>query len=196
MAFARASLTLPALAILAVAGVRPAFAEVIQIGKDGGVTRFAGPAVYTDRGAVPLAPQPTPNAQASPAVSQIIAEAADRQAISGNLLSAMALRESNLRPNAISPKGAFGVMQLMPQTATSLGVDRFDTSQNIHGGAAYMRQMLNRYHGDLVLSLAAYNAGPGAVDRYRGVPPFAETKAYVGAILGRLADQAAVAAKP
>ncbi|HWM61070.1 MAG TPA: lytic transglycosylase domain-containing protein, partial [Rhizomicrobium sp.] len=87
-----------------------------------------------------------------------------------------------------SPKGARGVMQLMPGTARGLGVNAGDLSANVDDGAAYLAQMLDRFDGDIIKSLAAYNAGPEAVTRYGGVPPYPETQAYVSAVLGRLAD--------
>jgi soluble lytic murein transglycosylase-like protein len=170
-------------------------AEVIEIGANGAVTRFSGSAVYTSEGVRPIS---TPRLQAPHAaaavptaqVHEAITSAARRQSLSRDLLEAVAWRESGFRHTALSPKGAVGVMQIMPTTALGLGVDRYDLHQNIEGGAAYLRMMLNRYNGDTALALAAYNAGPGAVDRYRGVPPFAETRQYVGAILGRLAERA------
>lgn len=87
---------------------------------------------------------------------------------------------------AVSPKGARGVMQLMPGTARALGIDARDTIANIDGGADYLSRMMRRFDGDLVKTLAAYNAGPEAVDRYGGLPPYAETANYVRAILRRL----------
>ncbi len=101
--------------------------------------------------------------------------------------------ESGFKPDALSPKGAIGLMQLMPETARTLGVDPHDPSQNARGGAQYLRDLLSRYENDpnqVLLALAAYNAGPAAVERYHGVPPYAETRAYVAAILDRLAAQA------
>ena len=92
--------------------------------------------------------------------------------------------ESDFNPNVVSNAGAMGLMQLMPQTARSMGVrDPFDPRQNILGGTRYLRVLANSFNGDLVLTVAAYNAGGGAVTRYRGVPPYAETRRYVQRVL-------------
>jgi soluble lytic murein transglycosylase-like protein len=119
-------------------------------------------------------------------IGDLLNFAAKRYAIDANLLRAVAWNESAFQAGAVSPKGAVGVMQLTDGTARALGVDRYDLSQNILGGAAYLKQMLVRYGGDVSLALAAYNAGPDAVDRHRGVPPFEETLKYVQAIRGIL----------
>jgi soluble lytic murein transglycosylase-like protein len=173
-------------AVLAMAG--PCAAQVLEISADGGVTRYAGPAVYTDGGARSLIPQATTTAApAVPAeVERAIADSARRHAVSAPLAQAVAWQESHFRQTAVSPKGALGVMQLMPGTARKLGVDAADLRGNIDGGVTYLAQMLQRFEGDLPRALAAYNAGPEAVTRYGGVPPYAETQAYVRAILGRL----------
>jgi len=115
-----------------------------------------------------------------------IFEAAGRKYdIPPNLLKAVAKVESNLRPNVTSTAGAMGIMQLMPGTARGLGVtDAFDPEQNIMGGAKYLRQMLDRFDGDLRLALGAYNAGPGAVAKHGGVPSFSQN--YVSKVLGFL----------
>jgi Transglycosylase SLT domain len=99
-------------------------------------------------------------------------------------IRAIVLVESNFFPDAISEMGAMGLMQLMPQTAQHMGVlDAFDPRQNVLGGTRYLRVLANRFNGDLVLTVAAYNAGEGAVDKYRGVPPYAETRRYVRRVL-------------
>jgi soluble lytic murein transglycosylase-like protein len=90
--------------------------------------------------------------------------------------------ESGFQANAVSPKGAIGLMQLMPGTAQALGVDANDPLQNVEAGARYLRDLLVKYDGALWHALAAYNAGPGAVDKYKGVPPYAETVRYVNRI--------------
>ena len=113
----------------------------------------------------------------------IFEEAAQRYGLDPVLLGAVARQESRFRPNAVSPVGAQGVMQLMPKTAASLGVvNPLDARQNIFGGAKYLKMMLDQFRGDVNLSLAAYNAGPGAVRKYRGIPPYRETRNYVASI--------------
>lgn len=117
----------------------------------------------------------------------LVAEARRRN-VSLPLLIAVIAVESNGRPTAVSPKGAGGLMQLMPGTATRFGVsDRFMPSQNIRGGARYLDWLLRRFKGDAVLALAGYNAGEGAVDRHSGVPPYAETRDYVAMVAGAYA---------
>jgi hypothetical protein len=109
--------------------------------------------------------------------------AGQRYNIPPNLLKAVAKAESNFRPDAVSTAGAMGIMQLMPGTASGLGVtDAFDPEQNIMGGAKYLRQMLDRFGGDLQLALGAYNAGPGNVAKYGGVPSFSQN--YVSKVIG------------
>jgi soluble lytic murein transglycosylase-like protein len=117
------------------------------------------------------------------ALTALFNDAAREHGVDARLLAAVAHRESRGNPNAVSPVGACGLMQLMPSTARYFGVQNiFDPRQNVFAGARYLRTLLDTFHGDLDLTLAAYNAGPGAVQRYRGVPPYRETRAYVGAV--------------
>jgi soluble lytic murein transglycosylase-like protein len=123
------------------------------------------------------------SAQVNTPFADVIAEASRAHGVDPRLVAAVAHRESRFNPKAVSPVGAVGLMQLMPATARYLGVkDIFDARQNVFGGVRYLRTLLDTFHGDLDLTLAAYNAGPGAVQKYNGVPPYRETRNYVSSI--------------
>jgi len=116
---------------------------------------------------------------------QLLTDAAQRYDLDPALLKAVAQAESNFSATAVSHAGAKGIMQLMDATAQQLGVSNsFDPVQNIDGGARFLRHLLDRYNGNEVLALAAYNAGPGAVDKWGGLPPYDETRAYIPRVLG------------
>lgn len=124
---------------------------------------------------------------------RIIDRHANMYAVSGDLVRAVIQVESAFNPFARSSEGAVGLMQLMPNTAIEMGVkNRLDPEDNIRGGVAYLRQLLNRYGNDVRLALAAYNAGPGAVDRHGAVPPYRETRQYVANVTRRSGDAALV----
>lgn len=163
--------------------------QILVVGSDGSMSSYAGPVVATPSGIRPLASKPAnaPVSRDKPEISSAIRRAADRHQLSAKLVEAVAWSESRLSQNALSPKGARGVMQLMPGTARLLGVDAGTLAGNIDGGAAYLAQLMQRFDGDLVKTLAAYNAGPGAVAHYGGAPPYRETKNYIDAVLDRLA---------
>ncbi|MBE6092710.1 lytic transglycosylase domain-containing protein [Selenomonas ruminantium] len=116
-------------------------------------------------------------------LSTLIEAAARKYKVDPKLVAAVAEVESNGNQDAVSSVGAIGVMQLMPDTAASLGVDPYNKQQNIEGGAKYLRQMLDTFGGDTKKAVAAYNAGPGAVKDYGGVPPYKETQNYVNKVL-------------
>lgn len=135
-------------------------------------------------------------------LNQMLAKAGNQHNLDVDLLVSIVHAESGGNPTAVSRAGARGLMQLMPSTAASLGVkNSFQPQQNVSGGSAYLDKLLIRYRNNLALALAAYNAGPEAVDRYHGVPPYAETRAYVARVIHEfnrrvLARQAAARRPP
>jgi soluble lytic murein transglycosylase-like protein len=129
----------------------------------------------THRAAKAAVPQLTPR--------ELVEAAAKKNGLPPNFVHSVVAAESGYQTNAVSPKGAIGLMQLMPGTAKALGADPHDPAQNVEAGAAYLRELLIKYDGDPRRALAAYNAGPGAVDKYNGVPPYAETQTYIERVL-------------
>jgi soluble lytic murein transglycosylase-like protein len=131
--------------------------------------------------AVPPALVPAPPAVTDPRT--LVRAAAARAGLPAAFVESVAKTESGFDPAAVSPKGAIGVMQLMPATAKALGADANNPEQNIDAGARLLRELLLKYDGDVVKALAAYNAGEGAVDHYQGVPPYPETQHYVNTVV-------------
>jgi soluble lytic murein transglycosylase-like protein len=125
----------------------------------------------------------TNDLKAAVSPEDLLTRAADEQRLPPEFVRSVAKIESDFHLNAISPKGALGLMQLMPSTAAELGVNATQADQNARGGAKYLRNLLLRYRGNSALALAAYNAGPAAVDKFGGVPPYEETRRYVLKVL-------------
>jgi hypothetical protein len=143
--------------------------------------------------AAPAPPSVAPGAQAPAAsaakpgpvnLDQVVRDASNRYQLDPDFVNSVIKAESNFQSRAVSRKGAQGLMQLMPGTASQLGVkDPFDPRANVEGGTAYLSQLLDLYHNDAIKALAAYNAGPNRVDQYHGLPPYMETRAYVARIV-------------
>ena len=127
--------------------------------------------------------QVEPPVDEASSVEELIAQKAFEYGVDPQLVRAIAIAESDMNQDEISPVGAIGVMQLMPETAAGLGVDPYDTDENVDGGTRYLKQMLDTFDGNVPLAVAAYNAGPGAVKRYGGIPPYSETQSYVGRVM-------------
>ena len=180
---------------------------------DGGHVRLYNGAGYTELaeglvtrfesdGQIPATPAPTPAvpvpaaAPATVAPLELADAAADKYGLPRALVRSVMAAESGFQPSAVSPKGAIGLMQLMPGTAQTLNADPRDPAQNADAGARYLRDLLQKYDGRLWHALAAYNAGPGAVDKYHGVPPYRETINYVKRIDTRFKKSQAPPTKP
>jgi soluble lytic murein transglycosylase-like protein len=138
---------------------------------------------------VAAAPAPVAPALATPPTPKttdpkiLVSEAAARNSLPPAFVASVAKAESAMKQSAVSPKGAIGVMQLMPSTAKALDADPHDTEQNIDAGTRLLKELLIKYDGDVVKALAAYNAGPGAVAKYNGLPPYRETQDYVNKVI-------------
>ena len=135
---------------------------------------------------LPLPPPPAaaPTPPAVRDLKSVVTAASDKHLLDADLIDSVIRAESGFNPKAVSPKGARGLMQLMPDTAAKLGVkDSFDSQANVDGGTRYLRELLARYDNDLAKALAAYNAGPQRVEQYHGVPPYHETRAYVASVI-------------
>lgn len=133
---------------------------------------------------VPPAAEPSMPPKPALDMKKVVASASGQQNLDPDLVNSVIHAESGFNPHAVSPKGAQGLMQLMPGTASQLGVkNAFDAQSNVEGGTRYLRELLERYDFNLIKALAAYNAGPQRVDRYHGVPPYYETQVYVARII-------------
>jgi hypothetical protein len=132
---------------------------------------------------LPDRPDVSPDARKENHPAALLSNAAEQEGLEPELVRSVARVESGLRPDARSPKGAIGLMQLMPETAAELGAKPDRADSNALAGAKYLRELLLRYHGDYALALAAYNAGPRAVAKYHGIPPYSETVNYILRVL-------------
>jgi soluble lytic murein transglycosylase-like protein len=133
----------------------------------------------------------------NPELEKMVDRIAVEQGVESPLVHSVIRAESNYNPNAVSPKGALGIMQLIPSTARRFGVSNpFDVAENIQGGVRYLRFLLDYYQGDYPKAIAAYNAGEGAVDKYHGVPPYVETQTYVRRVAKGLESARQKAAPP
>jgi soluble lytic murein transglycosylase-like protein len=171
--------------------------SVVRLYEAGGVTQMPSNSIdhFEPEEIVappPAAPEPKPSAVILPpperpaTAEQLARDAARKYALPESFIRSVMKVESGMRQEAMSPKGALGLMQLMPETARALGVDPKDSKQNAEGGAQYLRDLLAKYEDrpdQVVLALAAYNAGPGAVDKFHGVPPYRETREYILKVL-------------
>lgn len=167
-----------------------AHADVLEIGVDG-ARWIAGPQAAMPPSGSDAAGRNSASGERMPSgippqYAAKVAELSARYGLSPALIEALVWQESRWQAAAVSPKGARGLAQLMPGTARYLGVDPNDPLANLEGGARYLREQLDRFGGDLEKALAAYNAGPGRVERAQGIPPIRETRQYVTAIMGRL----------
>jgi soluble lytic murein transglycosylase-like protein len=164
---------------------------VVRLYANGGVTEFAAAQITgfeLDEEAAKPAELPS---SAPPSTEELVSAAANRHGLPAEFVRSVVAAESGFRTDAISNKGAIGLMQLMPATAREYGANPHDPKQNVEAGTQYLRDLLWKYRNDVdqvSRALAAYNAGPGAVDRYHGIPPYRETLAYVERVLRKYAN--------
>lgn len=174
-------------------------ADRLSVQMGGGSLELAAADVASVEALADQAPAATKKAPATVVAIEnprtLLAQAATAEGVDADFVRSVAKVESDFRQDAISRKGAIGLMQIMPATAKGLSIDAFAARENALGGAKYLRELLVRYHGNSALALAAYNAGPGAVERFGGVPPFAETRQYVRRVT-REYDRQKAASKP
>jgi soluble lytic murein transglycosylase-like protein len=146
------------------------------------INAFEDEEVVAPPPAPPVPPTPAPVVKSTDPKT-LVKEAAERNSLPPAFVASVAKAESAMKQSAVSPKGAIGVMQLMPGTAKALDADPHDTEQNIDAGTRLLKELLIKYDGDVVKALAAYNAGPGAVAKYNGLPPYRETQDYVNKVI-------------
>ena len=170
------------------------FAVLLQAALEGGTTASQGStsqlnglpstaAVNINQGI----PAPTVKSGNTGSIESDISAMAQKYGVDQTLIQQVVKAESDFNPKATSQTGAMGLMQLMPETAASYGVNNaYDATQNLDGGTHFLKDLLDRFQGNVPLSLAAYNAGPGAVEKYNGIPPYKETQAYVQKIMAGL----------
>src|SRR6516165_5614020 len=169
--------------------------EKYRIQMDGGWAEIAASEVVAIEPEEIFVPAPKMPLEKAP-YGELIRKASEKYGVDADLVYSVVAAESNFNARAVSRRNAKGLMQLLPDTAQRLGVkDIFDPAQNLEAGTRYLRDLLKLYQGDLALALAAYNAGPSAVERYGNVPPFNETLAYVRAIRKTYAQRKSNAAK-
>jgi len=158
--------------------------SVVRLYSNGGYTELpAAQVARFEAEEEPLKPAATTTPTGPQTPEELVTAAAERHGLPPDFVRSVVAVESGYRPDAISRKGAIGLMQLMPSTARAYGADPADPEQNVEAGTKYLRDLLLKYDGSVSHALAAYNAGPGAVDRHHGVPPYRETLAYIERVI-------------